>query len=175
MIGKNMLEREIVTEADMSEAAVEQGVVTVPSATHEGEGSSTSVVESTQVSSKAPRAGNNSGDCVPDAFFWTIDEVANWIEDIGYWQYKLISWSMSEAAVEQGVVTVPSATHEGEGSSTSVVESTQVSSKAPRAGNNSGDCVPDAFFWTIDEVANWIEDIGYWQYKYSYITVILNK
>ena len=40
----------------------------------------------------------SSGNCVPDAFYWTVTEVANWIEDIGLWQYKVL-WLVVEDPV----------------------------------------------------------------------------
>ena len=77
--------------------------------------------------------------------------------------------AMEEEAKESkpASVVVPSVVNEGEGSSTSVVESQLTAAKPPKkgAGKASGNCVPDAFYWSIDEVASWVEDIGFWQYK----------
>ena len=65
--------------------------VVVPSVANEGEGSAVSVDESQITTTKPPKKGvaKASGNCVPDAFYWTVDEVASWVEDIGFWQYKV--------------------------------------------------------------------------------------
>ncbi|KAL5265749.1 hypothetical protein ACHWQZ_G006456 [Mnemiopsis leidyi] len=76
---------------------------------------------------------------------------------------------MEEEAKESkpASVVVPSVANEGEGSSTSVVESQLTATKPPKKGTGkaSGNCVPEAFYWSVDEVASWVEDIGFWQYK----------
>jgi len=63
--------------------------VFVPSA-NEGEGSAVSVDDSILTATKPPKKGavKASGTCVPDAFYWSVDEVSSWVEDIGFWQYK---------------------------------------------------------------------------------------
>ena len=65
--------------------------VVVPSVANEGEGSATSVVESQLTATKPSKKGTGkaSGNCVPEAFYWSVDEVASWVEDIGFWQYKV--------------------------------------------------------------------------------------
>jgi hypothetical protein len=79
----------VAMEEDSKEA--KPASVVVPSAANEGEGSATSVDENLLQATKPPKKGaaKASGNCVPDAFYWSIDEVASWVEDIGYWQYKV--------------------------------------------------------------------------------------
>lgn len=72
--------------------------------------------------------------------------------------------------IKPASVVVPSVVNEGEGSATSVDE-TQLQAAKPKKKavvKASGNCVPEAYYWSIDEVASWIEDIGYWQYKVGY-------
>ena len=76
---------------------VQASVVTVPSGATEGEGSATSIDESAVLaianSTKSAATANikNSGNMVPLAFDWSVDDVAQWVEDIGFWQYKVHS------------------------------------------------------------------------------------
>jgi len=81
--------------------------------------------------------------------------------------------AMEDPKVEEtpkpgSVVTVPSAATEGEGSTTSLEGTQEVDSKpakSTKSDKRKGNEIPDAFYWSVEDVANWIEDIGFWQYK----------